>query len=93
MPAKKSHPDAKAMPIASIGMALKQKGGTNSESPVTIIHDALNGSGSSKKGSIMSIKGGDIKTDIAIPSVKEQKSAVDKQMKGNREITKKQKGG
>jgi hypothetical protein len=94
MASKNSKPDAKAMPIQSLGMSLKQGGGTNEQSPVKRLHDSLNGAGAKgKKYGKMSIDGAmDIKTDVAIPSVKSQKSKVDRQMSENKKISKKQKG-
>jgi hypothetical protein len=94
MASKNNRPDAKAMPIQSLGMALKQGGGTNEQSKVERLHDSLNGAGSKGKGyAKLGVSGAmDIKTDIAIPSAGAQKSKVAKQMSENKKISKKQKG-
>ena len=94
MASKKSDPDACAGKPMSIGQALNGKGPTISGGgkPSFVFNDLNRGGG--KKTDPFSINGTkDVKTEIAIPSVKSMKANVEKQESENDSINKKRRGG
>jgi hypothetical protein len=94
MAAKKSDPNAKIGNVPSIGQALNGRGkSSNMPIPVTFVFNALKEGGSMKKSSLNVDGIHDVKTDVALPTVKSQQKLQAKQMKGNDAANDKRRGG
>ena len=95
MPAKKSMPDARVSGIPSLEQGLMQgsKGKTGTPNKLEKLDTALNKTGKASSSHNISISGNhDVKTDVAIPSVKSMTSKVSRQMRDNVKINKKYRG-
>lgn len=86
LPKEQKRPGGMATPVKGLFQMLGHEGGSNSPLPVQRLDHAMQKTGgkSTGKGQGISISGnvGDIKTNVSIPSIGAQKSALKKQMSG-----------